>query len=171
MIGFNRVEWRHTYDALTQFINDVRTLYQNKLIQPDENGWNRIASGNLLNSVKTVITMNDQSIEASLSLDEVWKYIEYGTRPHFPPPSALEEWIRIKPVTILPRGNNKPPTTKQLAYLIGRKISQDGTKAHYYLVQTIEEVIERYETILENAIQQDLSEALEIMLGKYFNQE
>ncbi len=91
------IAYPHTYEVLSQFINDLRTLYLNRLKQQDSNGWNRIASGNLFNSVKTVINMDGQTIEASLALDEVWKFIEHGSQPegeyrqHWPPVDKIKE--------------------------------------------------------------------------------
>ena len=65
----------------------------------------------------------------SLNLQYYWKYVEDGTKPHFPPVEDILQWIKVKPV--LPRKNNgKLPTQKQLAYLISRKISKVGTKAY-----------------------------------------
>lgn len=173
MAELSRLEWQHTYNAVTQYINDVRTLYINKLIQPDANGYNRVASDNLINSVKTVININDYSIEASLQLDKVWDYVEHGSKPlgeypqHWPPVDAIREWIRIKPVLPYPDKNGKLPTQDQLAYLIGRKIHDKGIPAYHYLENTIEEVNKRYEHIFEEAIEQDLTDMVDGMFSKY----
>ena len=48
-----------------------------------------------------------------------------GSRPHFPPPSALYDWVTIK--LGIPM-----PAAAGVAFLIARKISRVGTKAQTY---------------------------------------
>ncbi len=47
-------------------------------------------------------------------------YVELGTRPHFPPVEALEDWVRQKLAVPEKRVHG-------VAYLIARKIAQRGT--------------------------------------------
>ena len=46
-----------------------------------------------------------------------------GSRPHFPPPRALERWVRLK--LGVPQDE-----VKGVAFLVARKISQVGTEAN-----------------------------------------
>ena len=46
-----------------------------------------------------------------------------GSRPHFPPPDALERWVRLKLGV-------DPAEVRGVAFLIARKISQVGTDAN-----------------------------------------
>jgi hypothetical protein len=72
----------------------------------------------------------------SFDLDAYWKYVEYGTKPHFPPIRAIEDWIRIK--KIIPNSRNgKIPNTKQLAFAIAKSISKKGTKGKNLLTKTL----------------------------------
>jgi hypothetical protein len=48
--------------------------------------------------------------------------VELGTRPHFPPVEALEDWVRA-------RLNVKPEEVRGVAFLIARKIAAHGTPA------------------------------------------
>ena len=48
--------------------------------------------------------------------------IEYGTKPHFPPPQALMPWVQRK----LHVGHEKAAS---VAYYVARKIARTGTKA------------------------------------------
>lgn len=48
-------------------------------------------------------------------------YIELGTKPHFPPVEALEDWVRIK------LGISDEKRIHDVAYLIARKIAARGT--------------------------------------------
>ena len=46
-----------------------------------------------------------------------------GSRPHFPPPKALERWVRLKLGVA-------QEEVRGVAFLIARKISQTGTEAN-----------------------------------------
>lgn len=49
--------------------------------------------GNLANSI--LINLVDQGMNAQISPEAPYGvYVEYGTKPHFPPPDALEGWAR-----------------------------------------------------------------------------
>lgn len=48
-------------------------------------------------------------------------YVELGTRPHFPPVEALEDWVRVK------LGISDEKKIHGVAYLIARKIAARGT--------------------------------------------
>ena len=95
------------------------------------------ASGKLANTAKAVIKWDGKVFELFFNLQEYWKYIELGTKPHFPPMSAIEEWIKVKRIVPTSR-TGKVPTTKQLAFLIARGISKNGTKPTKLLQQTID---------------------------------
>lgn len=78
--------------VLEEYGQAVRNLYQDNLILHD-----RIASGDLLNSVEFRVVEGDHTYEVQLTLAEYWKFVEYDTKPHWPPVAALLEWIRVKP--------------------------------------------------------------------------
>lgn len=95
------------------------------------------ASGKLANTAKAVVKWDGKVFELFFNLQKYWKYLENGTRPHFPPMSAIEEWIRVKRIIPTTR-SGKVPTTKQLAFLIARGISKNGTKPTQILQKTID---------------------------------
>ena len=110
------------------------------------------ATGNLQN-FQTYITLNDTTLSVSFELEDYWKYVEYGRGPgRMPPIDKIEDWIRVKP--IIPNSQNgKIPDTRQLAFLIARKIGREGTPAQKPLTNTLysEEV-----NILINAIKHNI---------------
>ena len=113
----------------------------------------RRASGRLENFT-TDIVINDTSFKVIFNLEDYWRWVEYGRGPgKMPPISAIEKWIKIKPV--IPRAvDGKVPDTRQLAILIARKIATYGTSAYYplHLTQT------SYETDnIISAIKQEIS--------------
>lgn len=145
LIRFDRL--RETLEAYGE---EVRNLYQDNLITHD-----RIASGGLLNSVDFEVTGNGQRWEVTLSLASYWKYVEYDTKPHWPPLDKILEWIRIKPVIPRPDKDGKIPTPQQLAFLIGRKISRVGTKGSEDLQDALDAVNAKYREKIVYAIAED----------------
>lgn len=137
---------------LQQFIQAVRE----DLAQQNIN-----ASSKLSKSLKSVVKQKGKWIEISISLEDYWKYVEYGTRPHFPPIQAIRKWIDVKPV--LPRPmKGKLPTPDQLAFLIARKISRVGTRPKPFLNKTISDfnLIDKIYDLLLNQIQQQINKQI-----------
>lgn len=125
-----------TLDLTT--IKDITDSFVNELkAKLESNGTN--ASGELSKSIKGIVKFDGKYLIVSIRLNEYWKYIEYGTNPHFPPVDAIKKWISVKPVLPRPLASGKLPTENQLAYLIGRKISMVGTKPKPFLNNTKEE--------------------------------
>lgn len=86
-----------------------------------------VASGNLVNSVtfqvSTEAGFSRATVFAGAPADVYAGYVEAGTGPHFPPPSALLLWVKKK---------FSPSTEKQamsIAFAVARKISKRGTSA------------------------------------------
>ena len=116
------------------------------------------ASGDLANTASYNVTFDGRYFEISFNLQEYWRYLEHGTKPHFPPVSAIERWIKIKP--LVPRAyKGKVPTTKQLAFLIAREISVNGTKATKLLSNTLDEsddLIDRLVEVIEKQLEEEI---------------
>lgn len=84
------------------------------------------ASHALSNTATVMVELNGTKLSISLMLQPYWKYIEHGRRAgKFPPIDNIEQWIRVKPV-IPDARTGRIPTTRQLAFLISRKIATQG---------------------------------------------
>ena len=129
----------------------VRNLYQDRLILHD-----RIATGELLNSVEVHVDYDGQAYEVKLDLADYWRYVEMDTEPHWPPPSAILKWIQAKPVLPRPMKNGKLPTPQQLAFLIGRKIAVFGTKGQPDLTDSVEDMNRQYQERIAAALAHDV---------------
>ena len=134
----------------------VRNLYQDRLILHD-----RIATGDLLNSVESHVEYDGQTWEVQLDLAKYWRYIEMDTQPHWPPPQAILAWVKAKP--ILPRPNEKLPKKfdlekwqKQKAFLIGRKIAVFGTKGQPDLTDSVEDMNKAFQERIAAALAKDV---------------
>lgn len=119
-------------DNINNIVQNLLNRYKQKM--KDEN---HIASGNLYNTAKYKCSFDGKWFEVSFILDSTWRYLENGTKPHFPPLEAIEKWITVKHI-IPTTDNGRVPTTRQLAFLIARGISKNGTKPTKLLQQTVD---------------------------------
>lgn len=68
------------------------------------------------------ITVSDDNVEAVVEANADYaSFVEFGTRPHFPPVEALKDWAA------------KFLGDEALAFLVARAISRRGTIAHPFL--------------------------------------
>lgn len=149
------MEFTNLLNTLEEFSKEFVALYKNKL-QRD----NKKATGELINSIKGEIVDGGTVFTFQIELADYWKWIENGTKPHWPPVDAIKKWIVAKP--IIPREvSGIKPTNDQLAYLIGRKIAKDGTKAGLQLAETIEELNDILVKRVEDALTKDIEKYLE----------
>jgi len=71
---------------------------------------------------------------------DYWQYAENGRRPgKFPPPDAILKWIQFKRLVPNPGRNGKIPDTRQLVYLISRKIALHGTEGQHLFEKTLDD--------------------------------
>lgn len=75
----------------------------------------------------------------------------------FPPVSAILKWISVKPIIPRPDKNGKIPSPQSLAFLIGRKIEQEGIAPHPALATTLEELDRLYKDKIQEALGRDLT--------------
>ena len=137
--------------------NDVAQGYKATLESDDH-----IATDRLFKSVSAIEDVMGTTYEVKLNLEDYWKYLEYGTRPHWPPRSAILKWITAKKIVPYPDKRGRIPSPQQLAFLICRKISRFGTKGTHGLKRTVDAVLPAYKQLLK--------EALGRMYGNYIQQ-
>lgn len=156
-------EFPKVAEVLERYGAEFIELYKLNLVQSG-----RPASGKLAESLSYHVSLGTNVYAVDISLLEYWKYIENGTRPHFPPVSAIREWIRVKPVIPRPFENGKLPTESQLAFLIARKISRVGTEGINDFERANDEVFARMEMSLAEAVTEDLQRQVSVIF-KDFN--
>ena len=138
--------------VLREFADYFHNDYEQRLIAHD-----RYASGGLLDSIRTRVEVNGSGYEVTVTLKDYWRYVEEDTRPHWPPPSAILRWVEIKPT--LPRPytlNGKEVSPKSLAYLIGRKIAEKGTKGTHDMAAAKEDTLNAFRARLKEAVGHDV---------------
>lgn len=165
------IEFRHLEKALKDYADALRDQYKDNLERD-----NRRASGNLISSINTKITVGDYQWAIDFQLAEYWKYVEWDTKPHILPRYAIDgedpnrpsllQWIRWKqilptPTTISRNGKQVTilPTEHQLAWMIANKIAKEGTDGTHDLEDALYEV--DYEHILVEALDEDIWENID----------
>lgn len=132
-------------NTLIQILDNLIEKYKTVL---KENG--KVASGDLLNSIKGEVRVENNLYSFIIKLNDYWKFLEegvngtavdndstYSFKGKTVNTDAIERWIEVKP--IVPHSiNNKVPTTKQLAYVISRSIARNGIKGGHYLKNSLQ---------------------------------
>ena len=148
-------------DVLNDFGKYLVEEYKDQLILNDVN-----ASDELYNSVVYSVSQNKNVFEVKLELADYWKYVENGRKAgKWPPISAIQKWIEIKPVLPRPMDNGKLPTTQQLAFLISRKIGLEGIAPRPLLQKSVDNIWNVFEEYIAEAFTKDLEKEITLKLG------
>lgn len=138
---------------------EVLDAYGKTLVEKYRQGLedgDHIATGNLYRSVSSEVTLNGQSFIVEFKMPEYGEYLEQGTKPHFPPINAIMGWIKAKRIVPRQDSQGKLPTEKQLAFLIARKISEDGTKRTGIWEKANDLTYREWNKLIDEAIAMDL---------------
>ncbi len=149
----NALTMPHVEAVLHEYAETVRDLYKEKLVEAD-----RLASEDLYNSVEAQVVVNGTEYLVQVRALDYWKYVEWDTKPHWPPRDALLKWIRVKPIIPRPDDRGRIPKPEQLAFLIGRKISRVGTEGSHDLADTVTNCNRKHEGLIAEALARDLGD-------------
>lgn len=139
--------------VLQEYAVAVRNLYQDRLILHD-----RIATGELLNSVEVRVEHSGTAYEVKMDLADYWRFVEMDTAPHWPPRDAILKWIQAKPILPRPMSNGKLPTPEQLAFLIQRKIAVFGTEGQPDLTDSVQDMNTAFRDRIAAALARDVGD-------------
>lgn len=149
------IDLPHVQAVMEEMAIAIRNEYQDNLIRND-----RIASGNLLNNIEYEITRGDFTYTIYVKMKDYWYYVENGRKAgKMPPIQNILDWIKIKPVLPRPNAKGKLPTPQQLAFLIARKIGEEGTEGTQDLRKATDTIWDTFEDRLYEAIDEDVDAA------------
>ena len=162
----NLINFDELNAVLADYAKEAEEIYKYQISLGGKN-----ASRNLVNTIKSNVVVGENAYEVTLTLQEYWKYIEGGRKGKtssppgakykaaFPPVDAILNWILVKPVLPRPSADGKMEKLrpKSLAYLIGRKIKEEGIEPHPALKTTKEELDRLYHQRLSEALGHDVS--------------
>lgn len=175
------IKWKHLRKVLEQFGKELVEVYIRNL---DERSIH--ATHSLADSVRYEVTDGKQWIGVDISLLDYWKNIEYGRKAgKFPPLQSIEAWIKVKgiqPMTRtqssvkrwtqhrgrLRRNDGRIPSVKSLAYLIGRKIAEEGIQPRPILTTAIDDVYKRFQEAIDEAVTADIKAEVDITLAELY---
>lgn len=104
------------------------------------------ASYKLQQSIDFSVSIFGSVYTMSIQMEDYWRYVEFGRRKgKFPPPDSIIKWTAQRGFSINQvaaqfgrKGKvNRESVRKQLAFLIGRKISRFGTPATHFASKTL----------------------------------
>ena len=149
------IDLPHVQAVMEEMAIAIRNEYQDNLIRND-----RIASGDLLNNIEYEITRGDFTYTIYVKMKDYWYYVENGRKAGKRPPiQNILDWIKIKPVLPRPNAEGKLPTPQQLAFLIARKIGEEGTEGTQDLRKATDTIWDTFEDRLYEAIDEDVDAA------------
>lgn len=149
------IDLPHVQAVMEEMAIAIRNEYQDNLIRND-----RIASGDLLNNIEYEVTRGDFTYTIYVKMKDYWYYVENGRKAgKWPPIQNILDWIKIKPVLPRPNAEGKLPTPQQLAFLIARKIGEEGTEGTQDLRKAADTIWDTFEDRLYEAIDEDVDAA------------
>jgi HK97 gp10 family phage protein len=135
---------QETIDKLDLLGNQVHQMdrplrYAASLVTETAKHYAPVDTGKLRSSIVAGVKSNEFGISGiAVSSNIAYApHMEYGTRPHFPPVSALQGWAR--------RHGMNP-------FLVARAISRRGTKAHRFMRRALDENRTRIIQIFEEYV-------------------
>ena len=109
----NESDLIETRRVLESWGDDVLSSMRNIL---STNG--KIASGNLISSLKYEITFNGTNLDIEFQMPEYVEFVNRGRKPgKMPPISSIQQWTQIKGIP------------QKAAFPIAKKIAKEGIKA------------------------------------------
>ena len=152
-------DFKHTMKALTEFGQKIVDNYRAELEACN------YQDGQLYRTLSYSVKTGNSSWLISISLEEYWRYIEYGRRPgKMPPLDVIEKWINVRRIIphsmTLKSGKTVIPSVKQLSFLIARSIGQRGIQPRPFFKQSFEEAKREFLHIIEEAVITDIKESL-----------
>lgn len=95
----------------------------------------------MLRRTTTYVWLGDARVRIE-PVEEYAEYVEFGTRPHFPPVEAITPWARMRGIE---------------PWALAHSIAKHGTKAHPFLQKTYEQV----EPYANTALAQNVDKVIE----------
>lgn len=155
---------KETQIVLDKFFRDLKRKSRKKL---KEKG--AIASKDLYKSMKSEVKVSANSLFASMSMQDYWKFVNYGVkgiksgkslkgfryRSKKPPVNFLKTWLKQK------TGRFRARDQKSIAYAIRESIYQKGVKPTEFFTEPFELLFRNLPNELIEAYGLDIDEFLE----------
>lgn len=113
----------------------------------------KIATGDLQKSISGIVEGQSISIFAS----EYWYVVNYGRKPgsKMPPIRPILEWMKIKGIT-----ESTTKKTKSLAWVIAKKIGDEGIPGTNFFWETINSIVPLITKDIEESYLKDINDQI-----------
>ena len=102
-----------------------------------------VDTGRLKSDIRMITNLRGIASTASVFTELPYApYVEEGTKPHFPPPLALEGWVRRHGLgaKFAGRKTSTANLDRQAAFVIARSIAKKGTKPQPFMEPAADEL-------------------------------
>lgn len=153
------MEWTETNKVIEEFATTIRDDWR-VLMENDRYAASR------LKFIPFTIKNDNQIYRITFSVVDYFWYWNYGRRPgKMPPRAPILNWIKKyniipKPYT-LPNGKQRIPSLESLAFLIQRSIGRNGTKGRKLWEPFLDDLVERYQIKIQEAVAKDIANNIE----------
>lgn len=158
--------WDNTIAVLEAYAEEVKTRLQDALVEHSH-----MASNTLFNTMDFHVEATDDDISAYLDHEDYLKYLQGGIEPagSFGNPGwkaypFIRDWVEHSPKFIGLDQKELP----RVAYLVTRKIKDKGIEPDPMLEPILEEMYARYLPVIEEAVEQDVSDEVDKNLKEMF---
>ena len=167
------IKWTRLEQVLNAFADEVIEKAKENLANNNTNATGQLSQSMDMDKDKRV-NIEEDRFQVFIALEDYWKDIEYGTGPshvkegvddfnvvhlgvqhsgepraqYWPPIDAIRNWVSNKPGV---------PKDDAFAYAVKGKIHRDGIEPKPFLEPAIEFVLPRYEDLINQAIEEDVS--------------
>lgn len=172
------IDTKNLEEVLADFAKDFKENYRDHLVSSGREATGALVRSVDANIIEEMVRIGDEDFVVSINLEEYWKYVEEDTPAHWPPTEAIIKWIEAKPIIPSPSRNGKIPSTKDLAFLIGRAMAglspnqaqlknpAGGTTGSHDFERTKEGLLMIYRPRLQAALRLDMEEYLKRVMGE-----
>ena len=176
------MDFERTNKVLEDFGNDFTELVLQVIEEKDG-----IATGEMYDTLGYHIEETEEGLTLYLTHTDYFHYWNDGTEAHWPPKEPIEKWVEDKGLANNPRPmkvvrqwkwttkdgvehhNGKEvtilPTVQQIAFLVRRKISLEGTEPRNAFEYAYEHLIGIYEPLIIEAFTEDMLENEGVVLA------
>ena len=135
----NEQDLIETRRVLESWGDDVLSSMRNIL---STNG--KIASGNLISSLKYEITFNGTNLDIEFQMPQYGEFVDRGRKPgKMPPIGDIQKWVIQKPIKFIGK------TDSQTAFIIAKSIGKKGIVPTNIIQKSIDKVINNIENIIK----------------------
>jgi len=147
------------YNTLVEWASNVTAQAKSNILRK-----NKVATGNLYESI-TFEVLPDGTVNFYYA--DAGDFVESGRRKgaKFPPISKMKQWIKVKGLSQWRNKKGQFISRDAQAFLIARGISKNGIKPFPFFTDPFDEAMKSYEYILEEAMLEEISNDLDLVLA------